>query len=180
MEEAEKNEVVQVDQLPSYNLEQITILDKSWKTIRGIHSVGFYFLMATCIFGFGLLALPTQLELFLFLLLFPVTLCLINIWLIHKQYQVEGYIIREKDIYFQQGFFWTKRMVIPFNRIQHASVHQGPLERSFKLSKLRIFTAGGQSSDLTIPGLQNDEALQIKAFISEQTAQSKAGQDGEL
>ena len=108
------------------------------------------------------------------------TLCLINIWLIHKQYQVEGYIIREKDIYFQQGFFWTKRMVIPFNRIQHASVHQGPLERSFKLSKLRIFTAGGQSSDLTIPGLQNEEALQIKAFISEQTAQSKAGQDGEL
>jgi membrane protein YdbS with pleckstrin-like domain len=98
---------------------------------------------------------------------------LCNLWLIRKQYKVEGYILRAKDIYFQQGFFWTKKMIIPFNRIQHASVHQGPLERYFNIGKLRIFTAGGQSSDLTIPGLSMEDAIRLKQLIGDKTGTQK-------
>lgn len=80
------------------------------------------------------------------------------------------YALRERDIYYQHGFLWRSRTVIPFNRIQHAEVIQGPIERMFDLSVLRIFTAGGASSDMSIPGLRPGDANRIKEYILGKTA----------
>jgi len=173
MESEFSNEIMKVDNLPIIDLEDITLLNEKFIKVRSINGIGFYGLMSSCILTFGLVALPLQITIFLFMLILPVSLLLFNLWLIRKQYKVEGYILRAKDIYFQQGFFWTKRMIIPFNRIQHASVHQGPLERYFNIGKLRIFTAGGQSSDLTIPGLCMEDAIRLKQLIGDKTGTQK-------
>ena len=77
----------------------------------------------------------------------------------------KGYIIREKDIIYRTGLIIRKRVHIPFNRVQHCEVAQDAIERIINLSKLKIYTAGGSRSDLSIPGLKQEDALKMKQFI---------------
>lgn len=81
----------------------------------------------------------------------------------------QKYALRQRDIVYSSGVLWRSNKVVPFNRIQHAEVSQGPLDRLFNLGRLKIYTAGGSSSDLSIPGLNPDEAERIKFFILNRT-----------
>lgn len=82
----------------------------------------------------------------------------------------KGYAVREKDISYKTGLFWKSKTLIPFNRIQHSEVKQGPFERLFGLSSLRVYTAGGSASDLSIHGLKQEEANHLKQFIITKTS----------
>ncbi len=92
-------------------------------------------------------------------------LFLISIVLIYFQFHKKSYALRQKDIIYNSGLFWKSSIVIPFNRVQHCEVSQGPIDRMLNLSELKIFTAGGSSSDLSIQGLLPDTANRIKDFI---------------
>jgi len=81
----------------------------------------------------------------------------------------KSYAIREKDIIYNSGLFWRSSIAIPFNRVQHCEVAIGPIDRMFELSELKIFTAGGSSSDLTIEGLKPDTSKRLKDFIVKKT-----------
>jgi membrane protein YdbS with pleckstrin-like domain len=85
-------------------------------------------------------------------------------------FKYKSYALRDKDIIYRSGWLWRQSIIIPFNRVQHIQVDQGPLERKFKLAKLKIFTAGGNSSDISIPGLRPEKAEKIKQFIVSKTA----------
>ena len=87
-----------------------------------------------------------------------------------KGYKYMGYAIRQRDIVFRKGWLWKSTTMIPFKRVQHCEVNQNPLERLFGLSRLKVFTAGGASSDLSIAGLTPHKAEQLKLFITTQTA----------
>jgi membrane protein YdbS with pleckstrin-like domain len=87
-------------------------------------------------------------------------------------YHYMGYAIREKDITYKSGWLWKSMITVPFNRVQHCDLRQGILDRRFGLSKLTIYTAGGQSTDLMIPGLLPDTAEKLKTFILKSTEQS--------
>ncbi len=78
----------------------------------------------------------------------------------------KGYLVREKDISFQRGLITYKVTSVPLNRIQHVEVSQGVLAKMLGLSSVNIYTAGGSSSDLSIPGLAKNEARKLKAFLS--------------
>lgn len=80
-------------------------------------------------------------------------------------FQFMGYALREKDITFKSGWLWRSMTTVPFNRVQHCDLKQGMLDRRFGLSKLTIYTAGGQSTDLMIPGLLPETAEKLKAYI---------------
>jgi len=80
-------------------------------------------------------------------------------------FKKKGYALRERDIIYKSGLWWTKIIVVPFNRIQHCEVQQGPVSKVFALKSLTVFTAGGGSSDLKIGGLPNDKADQLKEFV---------------
>ena len=80
------------------------------------------------------------------------------------------YALREHDVMYKTGLLWRSTTILPFNRIQHAEVQQGPVDRLFNLSKLKIYTAGGSGSDLSIAGLLPDEANAIKHYILKKTA----------
>lgn len=95
---------------------------------------------------------------------------LLATYLVSKNYEIQGYALREKDILYRNGIIWRRTTAVPFNRIQHCEVKQGPVERLFNLKTLEVYTAGGQSSDLKIPGLQGDLATQLKEFILKRTA----------
>ena len=76
-----------------------------------------------------------------------------------------GYALRDHDILYKSGVIWRSTTVIPFNRVQHCEIGQGPLERYFGLARLKVFTAGGSSSDLEIAGLTKAYAEKMKDLI---------------
>ncbi len=76
-----------------------------------------------------------------------------------------GFAVRELDTVFKKGLIFRSIVVIPSNRIQHIEINQGFLERFYNLASIEIFTAGGRSSDLTIPGLTLDQAKSLKSYL---------------
>lgn len=94
----------------------------------------------------------------------------LRLFLIHKNYQILGYALRERDMLFRRGVFFRTQTILPFNRVQHCEIAEGMIERSFELSTLHIYTAGGESSDLSIPGLPRDTAERLKEYIADKTA----------
>lgn len=81
------------------------------------------------------------------------------------KFRQKGYALRSRDIVYKSGLLWKKKIIIPFNRIQHCEIQQGPFSKMFGLKSLTVFTAGGGSSDLSIGGLPEDGAEELKEFI---------------
>lgn len=76
-----------------------------------------------------------------------------------------GFAFRTHDVLFRNGIIATTTIVIPYNRIQHVALHEGLLSRYFGLAKVQIFTAGGSSSDIEIPGIKKEQAENIKQLL---------------
>ena len=93
-----------------------------------------------------------------------------------KGFYNKKYALREKDIVYHSGWLWQQTTIAPFNRVQHVSIDQGPIERQFGLSKLKIFTAGGSASDMSIPGLDPETANSLKEYIVKMTAEADEDQ----
>ena len=66
---------------------------------------------------------------------------------------------------FRHGIIATNTIVIPYNRVQHVALHEEFISRYFGLSKIEIFTAGGSSSDIEIPGIEKQQAENIKQLL---------------
>ncbi|MFT6997150.1 MAG: membrane protein YdbS with pleckstrin-like domain [Cryomorphaceae bacterium] len=85
-------------------------------------------------------------------------------------YRKRSYALRERDLTYKKGWIFSSMITIPFNRIQHTEISRGPIERRYELSTLKIYTAGGSTSDLSIPGLEAEEAEQLKEFVAKKAA----------
>tara|TARA_R110001599_G_scaffold81639_2_gene220278 strand:- start:6854 stop:7390 length:537 start_codon:yes stop_codon:yes gene_type:complete len=103
-------------------------------------------------------------------------LAAVNITITILGFKKKKYALRQRDIIYTKGLIWSVRTTVPFNRIQHAELKQGPIERLYKINSLKLFTAGGQSSDLVIPGLPDKEALSMKDFVLKKTEEDGAEQ----
>jgi membrane protein YdbS with pleckstrin-like domain len=82
------------------------------------------------------------------------------------EFKKRRYVVREKDISYKKGILFRSMTTVPFNRIQHVEIDEGPISRFLGLVSLSVFTAGDSSDDLKISGLLKQEAEQIKEFIS--------------
>lgn len=168
------NQQVQSASLPSISDITFEKLDPSYRKISVITSCIFclVILIAYLVVGYFVDILYKWPWILLFVLAWSILTGLV-IMLAIKGYAYEGFAIREKDILYQSGIFFKSVVIIPFNRVQHCEIEQGPVDRMFGLSSLSIFTAGGSSSDLNIPGLAHDKANQLKQFITNQVAQDE-------
>jgi len=77
----------------------------------------------------------------------------------------KGFAFREHDVLFKHGIIATNTIVIPYNRVQHVALHEELISRYFGLAKIEIFTAGGSSSDIEIPGIEKEQAENIKQLL---------------
>lgn len=80
-------------------------------------------------------------------------------------FRKKGFAFREHDVLFRHGIIATNTIVIPYNRVQHVALHEGFISRFFGLAKIEIFTAGGSSSDIEIPGIEKEQAENIKQLL---------------
>lgn len=165
------NEQVSVESLPSIGSIEYKGLHKEYLTaemiglsilwlILGSGALIFIFFNPANLPGWILWALT-------FVLVFLISF---SYFITYAGFKKKKYALREKDIIYKCGLIWRLETVIPFSRIQHAEVRQGPIERLFNLSKLNIYTAGGGASDLSISGLLLKEAEAIKHFLLNKTA----------
>lgn len=90
----------------------------------------------------------------------------VNLILIRGIYYVKGYALRNQDVSYRSGLFFTSVRTVPFSKIQQVSVRTNPLSRMFALYHLDIIN-GSQSSgnQITIPGLTHDDAERLKSII---------------
>jgi membrane protein YdbS with pleckstrin-like domain len=71
----------------------------------------------------------------------------------------------EDELHIQHGLWTRTRTVVPFGRVQHIDVAQGPIERAFGVGSLILHTAGTRSSAVDLPGLEFGEAGQMRDVI---------------
>jgi membrane protein YdbS with pleckstrin-like domain len=104
--------------------------------------------------------------------LWPVLIVLaMTLWMVvltRSDARRRGWALREHDLIYQSGVIWRRTVVLPFARIQHVETSSGPLERWFDLTRLKCFTAGGAASDLTVEGLDQTTAAQVRQYLLEQ------------
>jgi len=157
--------------LPSIDDIQFESLELNYQKVS-IYFTAFFFIAAIIIYlGIGIFVE----ELFASPLIWIVVggwilVASFFIFLSYKSYFYEGFALREKDVVYKSGMWFRSTIIVPFNRVQHCEINQGPIDRYFGLSELSLFTAGGSSSDLNIPGLSQETAAKLKQFITNKVA----------
>ena len=87
------------------------------------------------------------------------------------RYERYRYIIDSANIRVREGIFWIKETIIPMERLHKLQVSQGPIDRMFRLSSVRVTTAGG---DGVIKFLADEEASQIAEHLKDKINQIAA------
>lgn len=88
-------------------------------------------------------------------------------WLQEKTFATKAFAIRERDVIYRSGWIIQKTHTCPFNRIQHSAVTIGPLEKQYGLASLVLYTAGSNEADLRIRGLREEQAWELKEWITQ-------------
>ncbi|HEX2804026.1 MAG TPA: PH domain-containing protein [Sphingomicrobium sp.] len=78
-----------------------------------------------------------------------------------------GYRIAERLLQVVRGWMFHTDTLVPFVRVQHIDVTQGPLEKLFGVATLVVHTAGTHNSVVTVPGLAPQRAAEIRDIIRE-------------
>lgn len=73
-----------------------------------------------------------------------------------------GYDDSGEQLRVARGWMFRTDTIVPFKRIQHIDLGQGPLERMFGLASLTVHTAGTHNSIVTLPGLTRADAEALR------------------
>ena len=83
----------------------------------------------------------------------------------HRRWSSRGYSLAEERLRTVKGVLFHSDTVVPFGRVQHLDVDQGPLERAFGLATLTVHTAGSHNASVHVPGLRHETAVEIRETI---------------
>ena len=162
------NYPIDIAQLPKFEEVQLKGLNTKYITVLLFN---FSLLLILVIGGFSTLFYFNQdafsntiwMAILVGLVLILVGLVAFTKFSFHKK----GYAFREHDAIYKSGLISETTTIIPFNRVQHVALHQGFISRKLGLASVELFTAGGSSSDLEIPGLLLEDAQIIKNLVSQ-------------
>ena len=82
-----------------------------------------------------------------------------------KRYRSRGYDMSDDRLRVVKGVLFHSDTVVPFSRVQHLDVEQGPIERAFGIARLILHTAGTHNSSVTLPGLRHETAVDLRETI---------------
>jgi membrane protein YdbS with pleckstrin-like domain len=158
------NETIDTTQLPKYEEVEFSVLHPNyWKVT--LLSLFIFFLVIGI--GAGLVLYFNE-EFFLYrseVSIVYVVLLLMILFFSRLSFKKKGFAFRNHDVLFRHGIIATNTLVIPYNRVQYVALHEGLVSRFFGLAKIEIFTAGGSSSDIEIPGIAKEQAENIKQLL---------------
>lgn len=82
-----------------------------------------------------------------------------------RRYSARGYQMSADRLRVVRGVLFRSDAVVPFSRVQHIDVHQGPLERFFGIATLTLHTAGNHNASVALPGLGEPLARAMREDI---------------
>ena len=82
-----------------------------------------------------------------------------------RRYHARGYDMGEDRLRVVRGLLFRRDTVVPFGRVQHLDVEQGPLERAFGIARLVLHTAGTHNASVVLPGLAHARAVEMREAI---------------
>ena len=82
-----------------------------------------------------------------------------------RRYATRGYSLVEERLRVVRGVLFHSDTIVPFGRVQHIDVDQGPIERGFGLATLTVHTAGSHNASVSLPGLAHETALAMREDI---------------
>ena len=95
-------------------------------------------------------------------------------WFVRRRYRAWRYQERHEDLIVARGVMVQRLSVVPYGRMQFVEVTAGPIERSFRLSTVKLHTAAA-ASDARIPGLEREEAARLRDRLTELGESMAAG-----
>ena len=85
-------------------------------------------------------------------------------WVPRASYRIWRYQVAEDALELRRGLVRRIHSAIPYFRVQHIDVAQGPVERAVGLSRLVVHTASA-GTDATIPGIAAGDAEGLRRLI---------------
>lgn len=85
----------------------------------------------------------------------------ITLIILPRQARALGYMLRTDDVVFRRGILWQRMVAVPYGRMQLVDITQGPLDRIFGLSQLKMVTAAA-ATGVQIPGLTQEAAEALR------------------
>lgn len=158
------NETIDTTQLPKFEEVEFSVLHPSYWKVTLLSLAVFFLIIGLgtgllLYFNDELISFVSEIGIvYVFLILFVLFFSRIS-------FKKKGFAFRNHDVLFRYGIIATNTIVIPYNRVQHVALHEGLISRFFGLAKIEIFTAGGRSSDIEIPGIAKDHAENIKQLL---------------
>ncbi|HSD14991.1 MAG TPA: PH domain-containing protein [Flavobacterium sp.] len=158
------NETINITKLPKFEEVSFLPLHKEYQKIILISN--FIFLLVMCLMVGLFLFFAEEARNYWYLLVTGVlVLFLISTILGKISFKKRGYAFRQHDVLYKSGIISETTTIIPYSRIQHVALHEGFIARQFGLASIQIFTAGGGNSDIEIPGIEKDQAQNIKQLL---------------
>jgi membrane protein YdbS with pleckstrin-like domain len=120
---------------------------KIWR-VKGIIFFGLFLLLFLVSFILVLVYDTSNTDKNLTLLAFIIVItciliffCIYNFW-VSMYYNNYRYALGKEGLLINRGIWWKYRRTVPYARIQHISIDQGPVEQIFGLYRVNSYTAG--------------------------------------
>lgn len=158
------NELIDTALLPKFEDVRLTPLQPAyWKIMLFNIIIRYIIIGAVCAAAIYFVEETDKFTLHI-VIVFVLSLA-VNLFFARKNFKNRGYAFRTHDVIYRTGAISITTNIIPYNRVQHAALHEGWIARQYGLAAVEIFTAGGQDSDIKIPGIIKEEAENIKQLL---------------
>lgn len=158
------NETIDTARLPRFEEVAFTVLHPNYWKVLLVQLTAFFIALAIGL----VVALQSIEELSGFsgqLIVAALIVAILVLLFARIAFRKKAFAFRNHDVLFRHGIIATNTIIIPYNRVQHVALHEGFISRMFGLAKIEIFTAGGNSSDIEIPGIEKEQAENIKQLL---------------
>jgi len=160
-----QNIPVTIEDLPLVEQGVFTPVDRKYAQVNYLTNTLYFLMMLFALVIFIVVQLGIFNWISYAILLAWLLLYLFSLWFASVSMAKKSYMVRWHDISYREGVFFQSWITIPFSRVQHCEIIKGVVDNLFGLVELRVFTAGGSSSDIVIPGLRPDVAFRLKEQI---------------
>lgn len=158
------NETINTALLPRFEETDLTPLHPDYKKII-YFNLGLVFLIIGIAAGLAIYFIEGTKDYWLPIVIGYILVAVVTVVISLISFRNKGFAFRGHDVIYRSGAIVIETTIIPYNRVQHVTMHEGVLSRKLGLATVEIFTAGGINSDIRVPGLKKEHAEKIKQLL---------------
>jgi len=84
------------------------------------------------------------------------------------EYRYRSWRLSNVGLEIRAGVWFKEDSAVPWARVQHADVSQGPIQRMYGIGTLTVHTAGTSNSAISLEGMNYEKAIELRDEIIRQ------------